>query len=990
MRLSTRWNILLLTVLPITVIYLGIFAFSIVQMQRQARRDVEDRVTELAGRFAAELDADLREVAQVAVSTATFVETRPDVTEEQVYAQLRANVARRNLVYGSAMAFEPETFEGRPLCCPYVYRDGEGFTQLDIGIESYDYTQPEWQWYCAPRDEKRSLWTEPYFDEGAGNILMCTYSVPFNRQDQFWGVTTIDIPLTPLNQEISAQRAEELDFYVVSGTGQFVYHPDPDRIMKDTVFEVAERYDDQELSNLAKRITSGESGVTRMVDWETGERVWYFHAPIRSAGWGFAARITEAEAMADANAQIAMTAATLLLSLLLIFASIWFVSGLIARAQERVRLQGAALESAANAIVITDAHGEISWVNPAFTTLTGYERDEAIGANPRVLKSGKHTSDFYRDMWETVLAGRIWHDELVNRRKDGSLYDEEMTITPVVEGDSGISHFVAIKQDVSLRKRAEEELRTAREVAEEANRSKSAFLANMSHEIRTPMNGIMGMTDLALDTDLTSEQREYMTTVKSSAESLLTLLNDILDFSKIEAGKLELDPVDFELRNGLADTLNTLAVRAHSKRLELACHVESNVPDVLVGDVHRLRQIIVNLVGNAIKFTEEGEVVVHVSLQSEVNGDVQLRFSVEDTGIGIPQEKLSRIFTPFEQADTSTTRRFGGTGLGLAISAQLVELMGGRIWAESEPGQGSRFLFTSRFGRGRARTLRTVEIRLGDLMGKPILVVDDNKTNRKILEEMLKNWRMAPTVVDNAQDALRALDQARNAGKAIELIISDVNMPDMDGFEFAAKVKENALHSGTRIILLTSASRSGDSARCRELGVYSHLMKPVKQSALLDAIVGAVGGAVVEDRPSKSRAKQEPLEEPTLKPLKVLLAEDNPVNQKFALRVLQKGGHTVELANNGREALESWQQASCDVILMDVQMPEMDGFEATARIRERESGADRRTPIIAMTAHAMKGDRQRCLEAGMDGYVTKPIKASVMFAEIERVLESLQ
>ena len=347
-----------------------------------------------------------------------------------------------------------------------------------------------------------------------------------------------------------------------------------------------------------------------------------------------------------------------------------------------------------------------------------------------------------------------------------------------------------------------------------------------------------------------------------------------------------------------------------------------------------------------IKFTEQGEVVVHVAVDSVTAADVQLCFSVKDTGVGIPNEKLETIFCPFEQADTSTTRRFGGTGLGLAISTQLVELMDGRIWAESTPGQGSQFRFTARFGRGQAKPKPQAEMKLGDLKGTPILVVvDDNQTNRRILEEMLKNWDMEPIVVESGQEALRSLDQARNAGKAVGLIISDVNMPEMDGFDLAAKVNASPLHSGTKIILLTSASRSGDTQRCRELGVSSHLMKPVKQSALLDAIAVAVGLAVMEDRPLKpSSTPEQQGGEAGFKPLQVLLAEDNPVNQKFAVRVLEKKGHNVEVANNGKEALDAWRNGTCDVILMDVQMPEMDGFEATARIREQESGAACRTP----------------------------------------------
>jgi signal transduction histidine kinase/CheY-like chemotaxis protein/HPt (histidine-containing phosphotransfer) domain-containing protein len=564
------------------------------------------------------------------------------------------------------------------------------------------------------------------------------------------------------------------------------------------------------------------------------------------------------------------------------------------------------------------------------------------------------------------------------QHKDGHSVWVMLSVSLVRDASGAPVHFVSQIQDITARKHGEEALRAASATAEAASKAKSEFLANMSHEIRTPMNGILGMTDLILETDLTSEQRESVGLVKSSADALLTVINDILDFSKIEAGKLDLDPLPFSLRDTVGDTLKALAARAHAKGLELACDIHRDAPDLLLGDAHRLRQVLTNLVGNAIKFTERGEVVVRCQRVEEPTG-VRLRFSVADTGIGIAPDKLRAVFEPFTQADGSTTRKYGGTGLGLTICQRLVELMDGRIWAESLRGGVSTFFFEARLERATGSFERSMELPI-DLKGLAVLIVDDNTTNRRVLAETVRHWGAKPTCAGSGSEALDELRWAATNGAPFPLVLLDGMMPGMDGFTVAERIAREPALAGTAILMLTSADRQGDAARCRDLGVAAYLVKPVKPAELNRAIGTALRGPGSSGIAVKSASRAATA--PTGRPLRVLVAEDNLVNQRVIVRLLEKYGHSVALTGDGAQAVSAHAREPFDLVLMDVQMPEMDGFEATQVIRTREAGTGRRTPIVAMTAHAMKGDRERCLAAGMDDYVSKPVQRS----ELLRVL----
>jgi PAS domain S-box-containing protein len=526
--------------------------------------------------------------------------------------------------------------------------------------------------------------------------------------------------------------------------------------------------------------------------------------------------------------------------------------------------------------------------------------------------------------------------------------------------------------------RANQQLAHAKDAAEAASRAKSTFLANMSHEIRTPLNAVIGMTELVLKSQLSVQQREFLQTVRDSGEALLSVINDILDFSKIEAGKLALDCSTFDLRESLGDTMKSFAIRAHQQGLELACFIHPDVPHLVVGDYSRLRQIVVNLVGNAIKFTEAGEVSLEVSRESHTENNVALHFVVADTGIGVPPEKQTAIFEMFEQADPSITRRHGGTGLGLAIATRLVSLMGGRIWVESETGRGSRFHFVVGLALAENEPVEPLPPEPVTLHGMRVLVVDDNATNRRILDEVLRSWQMVPTAASGAAEAMKLLLAARERKEPFRLVLTDAHMPRVDGFMLAEQIKRDAAMGSMVVMMLTSGDRPDDTQRCEELGISAYLLKPIKQSELLEAIELSLGISAPKVEMSAAVAQSQ-----RVRSLRILLAEDSLVNQKLAVALLEGSGHKVTVANNGREALAELETAKFDMVLMDVQMPEMDGLEAAQRIRAREQHGNTHIPVIAMTAHALKGDRERCLAAGMDGYISKPIHVAELFNAIE-------
>jgi PAS domain S-box-containing protein len=631
--------------------------------------------------------------------------------------------------------------------------------------------------------------------------------------------------------------------------------------------------------------------------------------------------------------------------------------------------------------------GGVKYCSQSFLDLINMAQEEQqqFGWTKRLVP--EDVEPMMKKWLDCCTTGAPWEHEHRIIDRHGEIHTILSKGLPVRDAEGRITCWTGVNLDITERKKTEKDLERARAAAEEANRAKSAFLANMSHEIRTPMNAIIGMTELTLDTRLSQHQREYLEMVHSSAESLLKVINDILDFSKIEAGMLEFEAAEFDLRDLVEQTAQTLALRAHQKELELTCRLDSGLPRILVGDAGRLRQVLTNLIGNAIKFTERGEVTVQVeSAEVEEAGKCRLRFVIKDTGIGIPAAKMDLLFRHFSQVDSSTHRHFGGTGLGLAISRQIVEGMEGTIHAESEEGAGSTFSFIVSLDIAAGQAPISAPPAPSCLEGVRALIIDDNQANRRILNEILANWGLAPTAVAGGREGLELLRAAASAGEPYRLLLLDERMPEMDGFSVAEQIRSDATLPELIIMMLTSADVPAGVERCRQIGIATYMVKPIQQSKLFDRLMETLGREGVHAPGLAPVAPASPHPAPVSGSANILLVEDNQINQILARTLLEKQGWSVQAAADGHEAVETWRRGGIDLILMDVQMPEMDGFQATRLIREEEREAGGHIPIIGLTAHAMQGDREKCLEAGMDDYLTKPVRSASLYAAVERLL----
>jgi PAS domain S-box-containing protein len=838
-------------------------------------------------------------------------------------------------------------------------------------------------WYRGATTTRKPYISEAFRGAATGTPLVVAAAAPIwergaggGRMLGVLGATYDLATIQAFTDEIA--RAQGVSVTVTDQRGVVIAHPGGARTALES----------RAADPLVVAALRGESGTSRVESADGA--VFTSYAPVAQIGWTIRADVPDRVALASVDALRSTVLGIAGALALVLLAGIALLASTLRKRREIEEALTAneltvrsILDSAADAFVSTNAEGRITGWNRQAEATFGWRREEAIGRSvadtvlpPEIQDAHIGGLERFLETGQGPIRGR--RVELIGHHQDGHTFPVEVAAWSLRAGP--VESFNAFIRDISERKRLDAELAAAHEHALEASRLKSEFLANMSHEIRTPMNGVIGMTEILLDTDLKPEQRQYAETIRNSGEALLTVINDILDFSKIEAGRMDLEIIDFDLRNTVEETMSLLAERAHAKGLELAALIEPDVPGAVKGDPGRLRQVLVNLVGNAIKFTETGEVIVRVTRVEDASDSIILRFDVADTGIGIAPEDQARLFQSFTQADASTTRRYGGSGLGLAISRQLTELMGGEIGVDSQPGEGSTFWFTVRLERGNLGTVPAPAPL--SLRGLRVLVVDDNATNRLILERGLTGWGTKAETVADAAAALDMLRRAKRAGSPFELALLDLNMPGKGGLDLAREINGDPSLSETRLVLVTSSAKRGDARAARAAGIRAFLTKPIRQSLLYDTIVDVVGrkahdpGAPMVTQHSIAERKRGARR-------RVLLVEDNEVNQKVGALMLERLGYRVDVAANGVQALRALRGSEYAAVLMDCQMPDMDGYEAAIEIRRREEGR-RRTPIIAMTAGAMASDAEKSFAAGMDDHVSKPVTIEQLRATLDR------
>ena len=1040
MHFSIRRKILLFTVVPAVLTLALLLGINAYRLYRRQTETVNQDMTLMARRHARQIDAAMREAAQVARTTAAFVGFSPNLSEADQYGLLRANVSQSEVVYGAALAFEPGEFgPARQLFCPYVHKSPDGLKEMDIGRDGYDYTEPQWTWWNAPKASGRPVWTQPYFDKGAGDALMVTYSEPMFRAGKFIGVATIDIDLAPFHQNIQSQMEPGLDFFILDRKGGYIFRgSNSANALKGNMLEEGRIMGRPDVTELGSRLIAGESGSAHVRTWiGPQQNNWIYFNSLAVSGWSFALAVPDERIMAPVRQELYRNLLLVLAAIVAVAIHASFAARLITKPLER--LHAAAVRVGAGDL---DVHPEVTskdefgllsrtfedmaerlrhsfdslreqlqllvsetgsvlyrrgperpWpvllLGDAIEALSGCPASEFMNSSDRTLESIVLPED--REKVEKWLAECLdgGDDHALEYRiahRDGRILWVYNRGRCVVDASGKPLYLTGVITDITDLKRMSGELAQARDQAEEATRAKSEFLARMSHEIRTPMNAIIGMSHLALQTGLTPKQRDYVTKAYQAAHSLLGIINDILDFSKIEAGRMEIEAVEFSLEEVLTNLANVVLLKAEEKGLELLVKSDASLPARLVGDPLRLGQILINLVNNALKFTESGEVIVAVKQAAQTGDRVVLEFSVRDTGIGITPEQQSRLFESFAQAESATTRRYGGTGLGLAICKRLVEMMQGELSVKSALGQGSTFSFTAAFGTAACSGEPGVLVN-PRLHGLKALAVDDNPTAREILQSMLESFGFDVAVAASGPEALRLLDDAP-AEHPFDLVLMDWKMPGMNGVETIRRIRTLPnLAQMPRIIMVTAYGREEIMRQAEAVGVRTSafLLKPVSTSVLLETVMQIMGYELASSgRPADTAAAADPGRLAPIRGARVLVVDDNEINRQVVQELLEGPGLKVATAENGREGLRAAAETAFDLVFMDIQMPEMDGLEATRRIRLLPHGGPEELPIVAMTAHAMTADRVKSLEAGMNDHITKPISPAELYDALLR------